>query len=317
MKIAVLDLGTNTFHLLIAEVNSDKTFKILLKTNTVVKLGKGGIGENKIAARPYQRGIRAIVNFKKQIKKTGADKIFAFATSAVRSSLNGKDFIREIKKQTGIKISIISGEEEANLIYTGIIHSVKLDETPVLMMDIGGGSTEFIIANNKKIFWKHSFDIGVARLLARFNPSDPIRESEIGDLKNYLDEVLVPLHRAIKKYPVSKLVGSSGSFDTLAEMISYRLYEKNIINTKTSFQFDLKQVEEIHRWLLKSTLSKRMKTKGLVKMRADMIVVSSICVNYILKKFRIKEMMLSRYALKEGALFQVTGRGTKDKGRNK
>jgi exopolyphosphatase/guanosine-5'-triphosphate,3'-diphosphate pyrophosphatase len=317
MKIAVLDLGTNTFHLLIAEVFRDKTFKILFKTNAVVKLGKGSIGENKIARLPYERGIRAILRFDKQIKKYGADKIFAFATSAIRSSLNGTEFIRDIRQQTGIKIKVISGDEEAELIYTGITHSVKLDVKPVLMMDIGGGSTEFIIANDRKIFWKQSFNIGVARLLVKFNPSDPIHQSEITKINIYLDEILNPLQRAMRKHHVTTLIGSSGSFDTLSEMISYKLHGKNTLRSASFYHFNLKQVKEIHQWLLQSTLAMRRKTKGLVKMRADMIVVSSICVQYILKKFMIKEMILSRYALKEGALFQIVGRATKDGRRKK
>ena len=305
MRLAILDLGTNTFHLLIADVGKDHSYKIVYKTRAVVKLGKGGINENFIAEVPFRKGIKVISHFENIAREKGAEKVFAFATSAIRSGSNGKEFVSETKKQTGIPIKIISGEEEAKLIYYGVRQCVDLDEQPSLIMDIGGGSTEFIIANQKKIFWKHSFNIGVARLREQFNPSDPITKKQINQLEKYLDEMLQPLNDSIKKIPVKKLVGSSGSFDTLAEMIGYRYYDKNVVAGKRSYDFNLDEYNLVHEWLLKSTTAMRLKVKGLIHMRVDMIVVSSICTNYILKKFGIRKMLLSKYALKEGALWEI------------
>ena len=114
------------------------------------------------------------------------------------------------------------------------------------------------------------------------------------------------MKKAIKKYPVSKLIGSSGSFETLAEMIAYRFSKKNAIRLKDKVVFDLDQYNKVHQRLLKSTTAARMKTKGLIKMRVDMIVISSICTSFILKKFQLKEMVLSKYALKEGAMWKVS-----------
>lgn len=305
MKLAILDLGTNTFHLLIAEVQSNKTFKILFRTRAVVKLGKGGFGKKKIADEPFKKGIKAILHFNQYIKKSGVDKVFAFATSAIRSSTNGKEFIKKVNDETGITIKIISGDEEAELIYYGIRQCIPLDKNPVLIMDIGGGSTEFIIADQNKIFWKQSFNIGAARLLEQFHPSDPIRKKEITNIEKYLDYTLQPLYKAIRKYPVSKLIGASGSFETLAEMIAYRFHSRYMLRSKSSYLFNPHEYRKAHAWLMKSTLNMRMKSKGLIKIRVDMIVLSSVCTNYVLKKFNIKEMVLSKYALKEGALWKV------------
>ena len=123
-----------------------------------------------------------------------------------------------------------------------------------------------------------------------------------------LEQVLKPLQQAIWKYPVSKLIGSSGSFETLAEISSYRFYKRNVLRSKTSHSFNLKEYNLVHEWLLKSTTAMRMKTKGLVRMRVDMIVLSSICTNYILKKYKMKEMVLSKFALKEGVLWNIIHR---------
>ena len=305
MKLAVLDLGTNTFHLLIAKVNPDHSFEILFRNRAVVKLGKGGISENRIADAPFKKGIKTIQHFNEQIKKLGNNKIFAFATSAIRSSTNGGEFVKKVKNETGIEIKIISGDEEAELIYYGVRQCVQMDERPALIMDIGGGSTEFIIANHTTVFWKQSFNIGAARLIDQFHLSDPILNKEMISIQRHLEKVLQPLNAAMDKFPVSKLIGSSGSFDTLAEMTSFRFRKRNMLKAKTSYQFNLVEYDKIHKWLLKSTTQMRMKAKGLIKMRVDMIVASSICTTYVLKKFMLKEMVQSKYALKEGALWKI------------
>jgi exopolyphosphatase/guanosine-5'-triphosphate,3'-diphosphate pyrophosphatase len=301
MRVAILDLGTNTFHLLIANVRG-KTFKKIFKSKIVVKLGEGAIHHNWIAAKPFRRGIDALEQFKKSITEYKPQKVVAYATSAIRGAENGKKFISTAKEKTGININVISGDREAELIYFGVRQCVELDEYPVLIMDIGGGSTEFIIANDKKIFWKKSFDIGAARLLEVFNPSDPIKPDEVKLLEKFFDKELASLKAAVKKYPVTKLIGSSGSFDTFAEMAGYHFHDRNVIAKINSFKFDLNQIEILHKLILKSTLAERIHMKGLIKMRVDMIVVASICTNYILKKLKLKEMYLSKYALKEGAL---------------
>ena len=173
-------------------------------------------------------------------------------------------------------------------------------------MDIGGGSIEFIIADNNKIYWKKSFDIGAARLLEMFRPSDPITDSEIFTVEKFLDKQLAPLSKAFNKFPVTKLVGSSGSFDTFAEMGGYRNMKGNVLEGKLRYKFNLNEFEELYKHVLYSTFNQRMNMKGLITMRVDMIVLAGICTNYILKKFNMREMHLSKYALKEGALYYVT-----------
>lgn len=305
MRVAIIDLGTNTFHLLIADVFTDNSYKKVFVTRAVVKLGKGGIGRNIIADFAFKKGVKTISHFNDLIKEHKAQKVFAFATSAIRSAKNKNEFIKAIEDKTGIRIKVIDGNEEATLIYLGVKQCVDLDNKPSLIIDIGGGSTEFIIADKKKIYWKHSFNIGASRLLEKFNPSDPITSGEIKMLEEYFDNTLQPLKPAIKKYPVARLVGSSGSFDTLAEVIGYKFHGRNPIKNSNTYKFDLSEYKAIHEQLLKSTTAQRKKMKGLISMRVDMIVVASICINYIMNQFRLRGMVVSKYALKEGALWQV------------
>lgn len=304
-RIAVLDLGTNTFHLLIADVYTDRTFKKVFKSKIVVKLGEGGIHQNYIADRPFKRGMRALVHYSEIIKKHKTEKVHAFATSAIRSSTNGSDFVKEVFKQTGIKVKVIPGEEEARLICLGVRECMRLGDNPVLIMDIGGGSTEFIIADKIKIHTRHSFNIGAARLLEMFQPSDPVKSGEMKKVEAFLESQLAPLDAAMKSLDIRQLVGSSGSFDTFAEMIGYRFYNRNVLKNANCYSFNIKEYHELHDQLLKSTIEQRKQMKGLIKMRVDMIVLASICTQLILKRYKLKEMALSKYALKEGALSEL------------
>ncbi len=305
MKIAVIDLGTNTFNLLIVEVNSDKTYLPIFQAKISVKLAEGGMNKGFIADVAFDRGIEAFKTHFASTQKYTADKIYAFATSAIRGASNGAEFVEKVKALTGIDIQVISGDREAELIYYGVRSAVKMSEQASLIIDIGGGSTEFIIANKSQIFWKQSFLLGAARLLEMFPPSDPIKLSEINIFVDHLFTELQPLFEAIKEYPITELIGSSGSFDSLAEMIVHRFYSTQMLDDTTEFTFDLGECATIYEEILKSTNLERLEMKGLVAMRVDMIVVSSIIVHFVIRSLEIEQMRLSTYSLKEGVIYEV------------
>ncbi|RZK66642.1 MAG: hypothetical protein EOO85_26565, partial [Pedobacter sp.] len=197
MIAAVMDLGTNTFHLIIAEVtgisdatgfpnvadsansanSTGKEPRILFKTNLPVKLGEGKINENLIIPEAFERGIKALQEFKKEIDKHGVGIVKAIATSALRSANNGQEFVAAAKEKAGIDISIIDGDQEAIYIYEGVKATGLIDSTS-LIMDIGGGSTEFILCDAEGIVWKKSYNIGAARLQQAYFQSDPISRED-------------------------------------------------------------------------------------------------------------------------------------------
>ena len=297
MKTAIIDLGTNTFNLLIVEENTT-----LFKTKIAVKLGEGGITKGYIAEAPFQRGFEALKKHLQTIEKYQVDRTLAFATSAIRSTRNGVDFVAKVKTELGLHIEVIDGNKEAELIYLGVKQALDLGDSNKLIIDIGGGSTEFIICNKKEIFWKQSFQLGAARLLERFQPQDPVTSTEVKSIEGYLEDALTTLWTALQIFPCDTLVGSSGSFDTLANVIVHQFYDISILKGKTAFDFKLSDYYWLHEYFLKSNLEKRLKTPGMVRMRADMIVISSIFINYILKRKKIISMKLSTYALKEGIM---------------
>jgi exopolyphosphatase/guanosine-5'-triphosphate,3'-diphosphate pyrophosphatase len=305
-RVAIIDLGTNTFNLLIVQFNPDKSYDIICQTKISVKLGEGGITKGFIAPEAFQRGIDALKMHRLTIQLHNAEKkVIAFATSAIREASNGQEFIAKVKEATRIDVEMISGDREAELIYYGVRDAVNMSDQTSLIIDIGGGSTEFIIGNKDQIYWKKSFLLGAARLLELFKPSDPIKEAEIKAVTSYLKTELKTLFEAIKKFPVVELIGSSGSFDSMAEMIAYKFYSPQILKDKTEYTFALPDCAAIYTELMRSTKKDRMEMKGLISMRVDMIVISSILVHFILVACDIHKMRLSTYSLKEGVLYEL------------
>ncbi|HRH01292.1 MAG TPA: phosphatase [Bacteroidia bacterium] len=305
MTVAIIDLGTNTFNLIVVQLQAAQKFSILYNDKISVKLGEGGIEKNMLLPAAFERGISAIEKHLAKANSFFPDKILAFATSAIRSAHNGNVFVAQVKSRFKLEVQVIDGNKEAELIYKGVKLGLKLPQHTCLIMDIGGGSTEFILANNNHIFWKSSFNLGVARLLEKFSTSDPITSTEILAITNYLHQQLLPLHEAVKKYPVKELIGSSGSFDTFAEIISFKKNMALDLSKQTEYAYDLADFEEIYEELIASTKQQRMQTPGIIEMRVDMIVVAAVFTNYVLKNYRLSSMKLSTYALKEGVIAEM------------
>ena len=300
-KVGIIDLGTNNFNLLLAEVK-EEDYTIFYKTKIAVKLGEGGITKGVITAPAYKRGIDALTQYKAKLVKENITEFYAVATSAIRSADNGILFAQEVDDKLGIKINIIDGDTEADLIYQGVKQALDLGDSPKLIIDIGGGSTEFIIANSKETFWRKSYKLGAARLLETFNPANPINIDNVTAIDDYLEDALEEMLEMAEVYEVNCLIGSSGSFDTLAEMISCKNGNCELWKNDTSYQFLMTDYNGIQKTISESTLEQRLHMKGLVPMRADMIVIAVVIINYILNRLIIHDLRLSSYALKEGLI---------------
>ena len=300
-KIGIIDLGTNTFNLLLAEVK-EQNYTIFYKTKIAVKLGEGGITKGFIAQVPYKRGIEALTQYKAKLTEENITEFYAVATSAIRSAENGSDFVNEAQDTLGILINVIDGDTEADLIYQGVKQAMNLEDSPKLIIDIGGGSTEFIIANSEETFWRKSYKLGAARLLETYNPANPINIEDISAIDAHLEETLVEMIEMAEVYEVNCLIGSSGSFDTLAEMISCKNGDCELWKKDNSYQFLMTDYNDIQRMVSESTLEQRLHMAGLVPMRADMIVIAVVIINYILNRLIIHDLRVSSFALKEGLI---------------
>ncbi|OOQ61063.1 Ppx/GppA phosphatase family protein [Mucilaginibacter pedocola] len=306
-RFAVMDLGTNTFHLLIAE-KSTEGFRIVHQQTEAVKIGEGGINKGIIQQAAFSRGIKAMQDFKKHIDEAAATEVRAIATSALRNAANGNDFIAEVKAQAGIQIEIIDGAKEAAFIYKGIEASGVLTEKNSLIVDIGGGSVEFIIGNEDETLWKQSFEIGAARLMDKFHKVDPMNVVSIKAMTAYLNQQLVPLFQAAMQYKPTFLIGSSGAFESFAEVIELEAGRKFDLKSTKSYEFDTDDLLYLIERLIKSTHAKRATMKGIIPVRVDMIVSASLLTIYLMQKLGLVDVWMSTYSLKEGVLAEMMGR---------
>jgi exopolyphosphatase/guanosine-5'-triphosphate,3'-diphosphate pyrophosphatase len=297
-RVAIIDMGTNTFHLLVAEFEGHK-YKIIHRDSTAVKIGKGGITNGFITEEGVIRALSALKKFKVTVDILSVQKILAFGTSALRVARNGEEIIQKIITETGIETRIISGEEEATYIYEGVRSAMTIDQKS-LIVDIGGGSVEFIIGNEQEVFWKQSFEIGGQRLLENFQKHDPILPDEINTLNNFFSKSLQPLTVAMAQHQPQILIGSSGTFDTLSEIHCIR--NNNTWSDAPETPLTINSFHEIFQEIKIKDRGERLLIPGMIEMRVDMIVVACCLINFLLINFKFDKIRVSSYSLKEGVL---------------
>lgn len=296
MKVAVIDLGTNTFHLIIAELTANGP-RICYKTNLPVRLGEGKINDNFIIREAFERGLLALEKFSMLIKEHEVELVRATATSAIRSAENGSSFVKAAKSYAGIDIEVISGDEEATYIFKGVRATGVIGQTS-LIMDIGGGSTEFIVCNKETLLWKKSYNIGAARLMQAFFHSDPITTADQNAIISHLDRELVDLKEALNIYQPKHLIGSAGAFETFTGMLYPELNLKEIKHQP----IDIPAYKALSATFIASSHEERKKMPGLIPLRVDMIVMASILTDYVLSAGNMEQLSLSTYDLKMGVL---------------
>lgn len=298
-RIAIIDMGTNTFHLLVVEIEQSN-FRIVVRERVPVRIGVDGINQGVITESGIDRAVETLKNFKIKLDEIKVDNVLAFGTSALRNAKNVREIISRIKEATGIESQIISGDEEATFIYHGVNLALNLGKEKSLIMDIGGGSVEFIIGNGEGIFWKQSFEIGAQRLLERFQKHDPILREEIESVNNYFKESLTSLVDAVNEHRPKILVGSSGTFDTLSDI--YCIQSGIELKDAPETPLTLEAFEKIYTELILKNRKERMQIPGMIEMRVDMIVVACCLIKFILSQFSFSQIRVSSYSLKEGVL---------------
>jgi exopolyphosphatase/guanosine-5'-triphosphate,3'-diphosphate pyrophosphatase len=301
MIAAAIDLGTNTFHLIIAELSGDAV-NVIYKTNLPVRLGEGRINENIIIPEAFERGLLALEGFAETIQEYKATVVKATATSAVRSASNGLDFVHAAKERAGIQIDVITGEQEAEYIFKGVQATGMIQGTS-LIMDIGGGSTEFILCKPDQVLWKKSYNIGAARLMQAFFKSDPLSLTDKQAIIDHIADTLPDLLEICKVHKPETLIGSAGAFESFVAMLRHKDNEE--IAKLSSAVLDMEAYHSLAGTLLKSTHEERVNMNGLIPLRVDMVVIAVLLVDYVLEKTGIETLSLSTYDLKMGILYSL------------
>lgn len=296
-----MDLGTNTFHLLIAEGDIHNYHEIVHITEAV-KLGEGGINKGYIIPEAFQRGVNTMQRFHELITANEATHVRAIATSALRNASNGNDFIKAVQEQTGMAIEIINGEQEAAFIYQGVKLSGCLSTNTSLVMDIGGGSVEFILGNADGIAWKQSFEIGAARLMDQFHRTDPIPPASIEALNLYLEDMLNDLFIATADVKIDALIGSSGAFETFAGLLETEKGNPFDLKSIQRYYFDEDELLTLTNKIILSNHQQRVSNPSIVPVRVDMIVSASLITRFIMHALGIHKVSMCTNSLKEGVL---------------
>lgn len=297
-KIAIIDAGTNTFTMSIYEVFGQGQFSALSKERHYVNLAEKGL--DRIGPEACQRALTAFGEFAQSLKNNQVDDVFAFGTAAIRRAANGAELVELVHQSTGIRIAVIDGAREANLIYQGVRLAAPLSKSPALIIDIGGGSVEFILCNQEQLLWAKSFPIGAAFLFHQLALSDPLGPADEQGIYDFFEVELEELLQALKAWPADQLIGASGTFDALDALLGAE-------NKQETYSYlDIDAVRRLKDELRYLSLEQRIAWPEMPESRAPLIVVALSLINWVLSKAKINSnLVISDYALREGALWEI------------
>jgi exopolyphosphatase/guanosine-5'-triphosphate,3'-diphosphate pyrophosphatase len=293
MRKAVIDLGTNTFNLLVADLH-DGTFTVVHTEKDGVALGMGGINQGYLSDDAFNRGINALRHFRSKCDELNVSEIHAIGTSALRSAANSAEFIAESEK-LGIDIEIVSGLREAELIYHGVKWSYDFKE-PGVIMDIGGGSTEFIFADLQGVQDMISLNIGVSRIYQKFKTADPLSDEDIQHIEDWLE---IQADGFFDYKHTDLLIGASGTFETFYELIQCEPFPELIRSIEVPFDELMKNLDGI----IASTQEERNRNPWIVPIRKKMAPIAAVKTRWIIRKLGVSRTLISPCSLKEGALY--------------
>lgn len=295
--IAAIDIGTNSIHMLIATIDAKGKINELDSTKSMVRLGAGSNSMTKLENDAIERAINSLKKFK-EIADSMSAFIYATATSAVREASNGSDFVNIVKDECGIKIHVIDGHEEAELIYSGVTSYFPVYESNILVIDIGGGSTETIIGNSGKLVFSDSAKLGTIRLTEKFFPEQNFSEKNKENCKNYIHQIWKSTIEQMNMYDIKHVVGTSGTIRSIANagLLISEHTNQNLFNDIT-----LKNLIKAIKMITKATSTYQiLDIPGIDKERADIILAGAFILDYALQAIQPDKMLISPYALREG-----------------
>lgn len=304
-RIAAVDMGTNSFHLIIVEVNKDHSFSLLHRQRELIRLGSHkGEDLSVVSDGEIEKAIDILGNYKALADAYSAE-FYAVATSAVREAQNKNEFLVRVLESVGINVNVIDGKKEAELIYLGIQQALPVSDRKVLCIDIGGGSTEILLADRSEVVFAESIKIGAVRLTKKFFPDYILKTRAVKDCKFFIKQAIDKNINLDLSQSFDFAVGTSGTITAAATLINSKLNgKKSKINNGFTFSYaDFRSV--LTNVLEAKTPADRILIPGMELKRADIIPAGLLILRRILKSFNIKEITISEYALREGIIFNI------------
>ena len=307
MRIAAVDLGSNSFHLLVADVHPDGSFTRISSEKEMLRLGDVVSREGIITTEAADAAVATMRRFRLIAEAAGATEILACATSALRTATNGDEVLDRISNEAGIDADAIDGLEEARLIFTAIRAAVTIDPAPAVCFDLGGGSLEIMVGDIAGMTWAASERLGVARLTAEFVRTDPIDPADRRRLREHIVDVLGPKAVDVGAHEPKMAIGSSGTIEDLGHMIAARRDER-VPHTLHHLAFSRSELDELRDDLVASTSAQRRKMPGLDTKRVDLIVAGAELMSIAMELFEVQDLTVSEWALREGMVLDAIGR---------
>ena len=309
--LAAIDIGTNSFHLVVAKVNEKGLINVVTREKEVVRLGKSSTDMKYISENAMLRGLATLKRFK-LICDSFKAQIRAVATSATREALNKEEFIGRAFDTTGIEIEVVSGFEEARLIYLGVFQALPVYEKKILLIDVGGGSTEFLIGEKGRVIYANSIKIGAVRLNEKFFTDGIFKKEDIENARIFAKSMINPVIRELKEFKYELVVGTSGTITNLGSMIYADDNNSDISNFNfNNYSFSSDSLQKIVKKILKAENYSHLKNiDGLDSDRVDIITSGAIILEQIFIEQKIKEMTISNYSLREGIILDTINKET-------
>jgi exopolyphosphatase/guanosine-5'-triphosphate,3'-diphosphate pyrophosphatase len=307
VRIAALDLGTNSFHLLVADVQPDGHFEPIAKDKAMIRLGDVVSREGRIPDAAADVVVATVRRFRLLAEAAGATEVHACATSAMRSAANGDDVVDRVEAEAGVAVEVISGLREAELIFGAIRGAVVLEPSPALCFDLGGGSVEIMVGDASGLRFATSEPLGVGRLSAGFVRSDPLSKQDRRALRAHLVDVLTPVAEHVATLGPKLVVGSSGTLEDIAHMVAARR-AADVPLSLNQLAFARDEFWPLHKQILASTADERLRLDGLDARRVDLIPAGCVFLATAMELFDFDEMTVSEWALREGIVLDVIGR---------
>ena len=307
-KIASIDIGSNTVRLLILEFDENQNFKILISRRVITRLGEGMDIHGKLMQPRMSATLSALSTFQQDCLDHGNPPLHAVATSAVREASNGKKFVGLAREATGIEIKIIPWDEEASLTLKGVFWKIPHENRKILTLDIGGGSTEFILSEGKNIVGFCSSPLGVVRLTEKFIHQHPVDNVEYESLVKHLRNELQAIKKKLSAFIPQVLIGTAGAVTTLAALRdNIYPYDPERIHGALLLRQD---VEILLQELKEKSLNERLELKPLEPGREDLIIAGAVIVLETMRAFKCDPLLVSEYSLREGIILKTLESGT-------
>jgi exopolyphosphatase/guanosine-5'-triphosphate,3'-diphosphate pyrophosphatase len=303
MRIAAIDIGTNSIHMIVCRLRPDRSFEVVDREKDMIRLGTSALEGRALPETSMAAALQTLSRFRRLADSHGVDEIIAAATSAVREATNGGDFIAAVQRQIGIRARVISGTEEARLIHLAAVYAVDAGRRPVVVLDIGGGSTEITLGTSFRLQSSRSFKLGVIRLTERFVQSDPLSGRDERKLTRHITKQTASYLRQVRKRGFERVIGTSGTILSLGA-VAAKSRTEDVRNVRVG----AKDLSRLRKRLTALSLEERLKVPGLDPRRADLSVAGAVLLDTLLQELGAPDLTLCDFALREGLVLDYIQR---------